>query len=48
MGNGEINKTVDILLLQANLPDPELYQWYGSAALPLFLKYHDAIKKKDF
>jgi uncharacterized protein YciI len=28
--------------------DAELYPWYGSAALPMFLKYHDIVKKKDF
>ncbi len=28
--------------------ETELFQWYGSAALPLFLKYHDNVRKKDF
>ncbi|MCW3108399.1 MAG: hypothetical protein JWQ09_2905 [Segetibacter sp.] len=28
--------------------DAELFQWYGSAALPLYLKFHDKVKKKDF
>jgi uncharacterized protein YciI len=27
---------------------PELYHWYGSAALPLYLKYHDVVKKESF
>ena len=26
----------------------ELYEWYGSAALPMYVKYHEGIKKKDF
>lgn len=34
--------------IKANLLDPELFQWYGSAALPLYLKYHAAVKKTDF
>jgi len=34
--------------ISAKLLTPELYGWYGSAALPLFLKYHDSVKKKDF
>jgi len=34
--------------IKAKLLDAELYGWYGSAALPLYLKYHDEIKKKDF
>lgn len=34
--------------VSAKLLTPELYGWYGSAALPLYLKYHDNIKKKDF
>jgi hypothetical protein len=28
--------------------DAELFQWYGSAALPLYLKYHDNVKKMNF
>jgi uncharacterized protein YciI len=28
--------------------DAELFQWYGSAALPLYLKWHDVVKKTDF
>ena len=32
----------------AKLLDAELYQWYGSAALPEYLKYHDRIEKKKF
>lgn len=34
--------------VKAKLLTPELYGWYGSAALPLYLKYHDNIRKKDF
>jgi uncharacterized protein YciI len=34
--------------IKFKLLDTELYGWYGSAALPLYLKYHDSIKKKDF
>jgi uncharacterized protein YciI len=26
--------------------DAELYEWYGSAALPLYLKFHDQVEKK--
>lgn len=26
----------------------ELFPWYGSAALPLYLPYHDKVKKTDF
>ncbi|MBK8698602.1 MAG: hypothetical protein IPN29_03315 [Saprospiraceae bacterium] len=34
--------------VKAGLLDAEMFQWYGSAALPLYLKYHDAVKSKDF
>ena len=34
--------------VKAGLLDPELYQWYGSAALPLYLPFHDKVKKTDF
>ena len=34
--------------IKAKMLDTELFQWYGSAALPLYLKYHDNVKKKDF
>jgi len=34
--------------IKARLLATELYGWYGSAALPLYLKYQDDIKKKDF
>jgi uncharacterized protein YciI len=34
--------------VKAGLLDPELYQWYGSAALPMYLKFHDHVKKKNF
>lgn len=26
--------------------EAELYEWYGSAALPLYLKFHDQVEKK--
>ncbi|MEO8086682.1 MAG: hypothetical protein ABI763_07680 [Bacteroidota bacterium] len=32
----------------AKLLDIELYQWYGSAALPVYLPYHDKIRKERF
>jgi uncharacterized protein YciI len=28
--------------------EAELYQWYGSAALPVYLKAHDKIQRKKF
>jgi uncharacterized protein YciI len=34
--------------IKAKMLDTELFQWYGSAALPLYLKFHDNVKKKDF
>lgn len=34
--------------LRSELLEAELYGWYGSAALPLYLKYHNYIKKKNF
>lgn len=34
--------------VKAGLLDPELYGWYGSAALPLYLKHHDEVQKKGF
>jgi uncharacterized protein YciI len=34
--------------IKASLLEPELYRWYGSAALPMYLPYHDNVKKKDF
>ena len=34
--------------IKAKLLDSELYNWYGSAALPLYLKWHDIVKKKNF
>src|SRR5689334_9467401 len=34
--------------IKAKLLEPELYRWYGSAALPMYLPYHDNVKKKDF
>jgi uncharacterized protein YciI len=34
--------------IKAKVFDVEIYPWYGSAALPLYLKHHDEVKKKDF
>jgi len=34
--------------VKAKLLDAETYEWYGSAALPLYLKHHDEVKAKDF
>jgi uncharacterized protein YciI len=34
--------------VKANLLDSELYGWYGSAALPMYLKFHDKVEKKKF
>jgi len=34
--------------IKSKILDTELFQWYGSAALPLYLKYHDNVKKKNF
>ncbi|WP_153800371.1 YciI family protein [Foetidibacter luteolus] len=32
--------------VQQKYLDAELYQWYGSAALPMYLPYHDKVEKK--
>jgi hypothetical protein len=34
--------------IKAKILDPELFVWYGSAALPLYLKSHELIEKKKF
>lgn len=34
--------------IKANVFATELFEWYGSAALPLYLNFHDNVKKKDF
>ena len=34
--------------IKEKMLDTELFQWYGSAALPLYLKFHDNVKKRDF
>lgn len=31
--------------VQSKMLDAEVYQWYGSAALPVYLKYHERIEK---
>ena len=32
--------------VSSNLLEPEIFQWYGSAALPIYLPYHDKIWTK--
>ncbi|RYY60611.1 MAG: hypothetical protein EOO05_09310 [Chitinophagaceae bacterium] len=32
--------------IAANLFDVEIYPWYGSAALPMYLPFHKKIEKK--
>ena len=32
--------------VKANLLSAELFQWYGSAALPEYLQYHEMLEKK--
>lgn len=32
--------------VKAGLLDAEIYEWFGSAALPMYLPYHDQIIKK--
>jgi uncharacterized protein YciI len=34
--------------VKAQLLEAELFGWYGSAALPMYLPFHDNVKKKDF
>ncbi len=34
--------------VKANLLDSELFTWYGSAALPMYLKFHQKVEKKTF
>ncbi|HVG13087.1 MAG TPA: YciI family protein [Flavisolibacter sp.] len=34
--------------VKANLFDAELFNWYGSAALPMYLKFHQKVEKKTF
>ncbi len=33
--------------VNAKILDSELYEWYGSAALPLYLPYHSKLQKKE-
>jgi uncharacterized protein len=35
-------------VVQSKLMDVEMFTWYGSAALPKYLPYHDRIEKKKF
>lgn len=32
--------------IKEKLLDTELYEWYGSAALPLYLQFHENVQKK--
>jgi uncharacterized protein YciI len=32
--------------IKAKILDTEIFKWYGSAALPVYLKTHDKIQKK--
>lgn len=34
--------------IKAKVLDAEIFPWYGSAALSLYMKHHDEVKKKDF
>lgn len=34
--------------IREKLLDVELFTWYGSAALPMYLPYHDQVGKKKF
>jgi hypothetical protein len=34
--------------IENGLLEPEIYEWYGSAALPEYLKYVDKATKKKF
>jgi uncharacterized protein YciI len=34
--------------IKAKLLDPELYSWYGSAALPMYLPFSKKVEKKSF
>jgi uncharacterized protein len=34
--------------VKAQLLEAELFSWYGSAALPMYLPFHDNVKKTDF
>ncbi len=34
--------------VKAQLLEAELFGWYGSAALPMYLPFHDSVKKTDF
>lgn len=31
--------------IKAKLLEPEIYEWYGSAALPMYLPYHEKVQK---
>jgi len=34
--------------IKAKLLDADMFLWYGSAALPVYLPYHDKVQKKNF
>lgn len=50
--NASMKETTELLktdpAIQAGLLNTEIYNWYGSAALPMYLKYHDKVQMTDF
>lgn len=34
--------------IREQLLEPEIFQWYGSAALPMYLKFHSTVEKNKF
>jgi uncharacterized protein YciI len=34
--------------ISSKLLEAEMFEWYGSAALPMYLKYHDSVQKTGF
>jgi uncharacterized protein len=34
--------------IRTGILNAELYQWYGSAALPMYLKFHQNVQKTSF
>ncbi|RFS17817.1 YciI family protein [Emticicia sp. C21] len=34
--------------IKAKVLEADIFPWYGSAALPLYMKHNDEVKKKDF
>lgn len=48
----EVDSAAEVLqsdpAIKAGLLEPELFKWYGSAALPLYLPYSHHISKKSY